>query len=154
MLTYGLLGAIAIRSASASASSTPGAGRAASAPSKRTPSTSSRWRRADEPLLERKLAGRRGEPGAEPLVGGRQQRRLEAEGERQPGRDRRERLAAAQRLRADEVQPEVAVAEPEPRLAAELADGLERVPGLVGAAPALRLVEPPGEGVEDRVEVG
>ena len=46
MLTNGLLGAIAIRSAASSASSTPGAGRAASAPSKRTPSTSSRWPRA------------------------------------------------------------------------------------------------------------
>ena len=59
-----------------------------------------------------------------------------------------------QRLRADEVQPEVEVAELEPVLAAELADGLERVPGLVRAPPAALLVVQPGERVEDRVEIG
>ena len=47
---------------------------------------------------------------------------------REPGGHGRERLAATQRLRAHEVEPEVAVAEPEPALAAELDHGLERVP--------------------------
>jgi hypothetical protein len=52
-LTYGFDGAITIASAFASASTTPGAGAAASAPSKRTPSTSSRCPRAgDFPFQE------------------------------------------------------------------------------------------------------
>ena len=52
------------------------------------------------------------------------------------------------------MEAEVAVAEPEPRLAAELAGRLERVPGLVGAAPAALLVGDARERVEDAVEVG
>src|SRR5262249_57289253 len=72
----------------------------------------------------------------------------------EPRGDRGERVAGAQRLRPHEVDAEVEVAEPEPALAAELGDGLERLPGLARAAPALRLVEAAGERVEDRVEVG
>ena len=72
----------------------------------------------------------------------------------EPRRDRRERLSAAQRLRADEMQPEVEVAEHEPALATPRSRRLERLPALPGPAPAaLRVVEP-GEAVEDRVEVG
>ena len=65
-----------------------------------------------------------------------------------------ERLAGAQRLRPHEVEPEIAVAEPEPVLAAERGDGGERLPGLSGAAPASLLVVQAGERVEDAVEVG
>jgi hypothetical protein len=58
-----------------------------------------------------------------------------------------------QRLRADEVQAEVAVAEPEPTLTTEASGLLERVPCLVGPSPASLLVGPPGQGVENAVEV-
>ena len=51
------------------------------------------------------------------------------------------------------MQPEVAIAEREPVLAAEPADGLERVPGLVAAPPAALLVGKARERVEDRVEI-
>ena len=60
----------------------------------------------------------------------------------------------AEGLRAHEVEAEVAVAEPEPRLAAERRGALERVPRLVRTAPAALLVGQAGERVEDRVEVG
>ena len=73
---------------------------------------------------------------------------------RQTSGDGRQRLPGPQRLRAHEVQPEIAVAEPEPVLAAELGHGLERVPRLVGPAPAAGLVGAPGQRVEDAVQVG
>ena len=60
----------------------------------------------------------------------------------------------AQQLGAHEVQADVAVAEPEPGLAAELRDRLERLPRLAGAAPAALLVGEPRQRVEDAVEVG
>ena len=65
-----------------------------------------------------------------------------------------ERLAGAERLGADEVEAQVEIAEPEPRLPAERAHGLEHAPRLVRAAPAAALVVETGERVEDRVEVG
>ena len=49
-------------------------------------------------------------------------------------------IAVAQELRAHEMQADVAVAELEPGLAAELRDRSERLPGLVGPAPAALLV--------------
>src|SRR5215472_17229559 len=52
------------------------------------------------------------------------------------------------------MEPEVAIAEREPVLATELADGRERTPRLVAAAPTALLVGQPRERVEDRVEVG
>src|SRR5436190_2621509 len=52
------------------------------------------------------------------------------------------------------MKPEVAVAEPEPVLAAECRDRLQRVPRLVRAPPAALVVVQPGEGVEHAVEVG
>ena len=68
-------------------------------------------------------------------------------------RDGRERLAAAQRLGADEVQAEVAVAEREPVLAAERRGALQRLPRLAGTPPAALLVVEAGQRVEHRVEV-
>ena len=69
-------------------------------------------------------------------------------------RDRRQRLAGAQPPRALDVRREVAVAEPEPGLAAERLQRRHEGPGLVAPAPAaLRMVEP-GERVDQRVEVG
>ncbi len=108
---------------------------------------------ADEPLLEREVAGRGLEPRAQPVVGRGQQRRHEPERRRELTRDAGERLAVAQLLRADEVEPEVAVAELEPRVGPEAARLPERVPGLVLATPAALLVQAAGERVEDRVEV-
>ena len=49
---------------------------------------------------------------------------------------------------------EVAVAEAEPRLGAEVAHGLEAAEGLAREAPAPLDIEPAGERVGDRVEVG
>ena len=108
----------------------------------------------DEPLLEREAPGRRVDPGAEAVVGRRQDRGLDPERPREPGGDGRKRLAGAQRLRANEVEAEIAVAEPEPVLAAEGRDRAERFPRLAGPAPAALLVVEAGEGVEDAVEVG
>jgi hypothetical protein len=51
------------------------------------------------------------------------------------------------------MEPEVAVAEAEPVLAAELGDRRERVPRLGGAAPAALFVGAAGEGVEHAVEI-
>ena len=109
---------------------------------------------ADEPLLEGKLAGRRPDPGAQTVVGRGQDRRPDAQSRRKPRRHRRERLAARERLGANEVQADVAVAEPEPALPAEPRSLLERVPRLVRAPPAALVVPDPGEPVEHAVEVG
>ena len=108
----------------------------------------------DEPLLEREAPGRRVDPGAEAVVGRRQDRGLDSERPREPGGDGRQGLAFAQRLCANEVEAEVAVAEPEPVLAAEGRHGCERLPRLAGPAPAALLVVEACEGVEDAVEVG
>ena len=108
----------------------------------------------DEPLLERKAAGRRVDPGAQPVVRRRQDRGLDPEGLCESRRDRRERLSRTQSLAAHEVEPEIAVAEPEPVLPAERGDGAERFPRLARPAPAAFLVVQPGERVEDAVEVG
>ena len=108
----------------------------------------------DEPLLELKAPGRRVDPRAQTIVGGRQDRRFDPERAREPGGDGGERLAGPQRLRPDEVEAEIAVAEPEPVLAAERGDRPERLPRLAGAPPAALLVVEPGERVEDAVEVG
>ena len=72
----------------------------------------------DEPLLEGERAGRRIDPRPERIVGGGQQRHRDAKSLCQPACHRREQLTGAQRLRTDEVETEVAVAELEPRLAA------------------------------------
>jgi hypothetical protein len=109
---------------------------------------------ADEPLLEGELAGRSLEPGAQPVVGGGKERGLEPERGREPSGDTRERFAAAQPLGADQMQPEIAVAEPKSGLGAELVRGADRLPRLVLAPPAALLVEPAGERVEDRVQIG
>ena len=45
------------------------------------------------------------------------------------------------------MQTEIAIAEPEPRFAAELRDGRERIPRLVGAAPAALLAATPAGGI-------
>ena len=152
MLTYGLEGAITIASAPARASSTPGAGARVALEANAVDLVA--VAAGDEPLLERKAAGRRVDPGAQPIVRRREDRRLDAESPREARRHRRERLSGAQSLRAHEVEPEIAVAEPEPVLAAERGDRPERLPRLACAAPAALLVVQPGERVEDAVEVG
>ena len=88
------------------------------------------------------------------VVGGGQERRVEPERHGDPDRRLAQRHARAEQLRADEVQAEVAIAEPEPGLAAELGHRLERTPALVGAPPPSHVVGAAGERVEDAVEVG
>ena len=149
----GLLGAMTISSAPSSASSTPGAGVAVASPSKRTRSTSSRCCRATNHSWNGK------EPAgvsihvrsASSVAGSSVTSTPRAC--RQPAGHRRQRLAAAQRLRADEVEAEVAVAELEPRLSAEPGDDFHRLPGLVRPPPPALLVRDAGERVEDAVEV-
>ena len=110
---------------------------------------------ADEPVLERKRAGRSLDDRAQAVVGRREEADLQPERGRDPGGDARQLLAGAQRLRAHEVQAEVAVAELEPRLVvAELLRRLQGVPGLAAPAPAALLVVKVGERVEQAVEVG
>ena len=116
MLTNGLLGAITIRSADSSASSTPrrsarlvGALEADAVYLVLVPA-------ADEPLLERELSRGRVDPRAQAVVGRRQQDRFDPERASETSGHGGARVAAAQRLRAREVQPEVAVAELKPRL--------------------------------------
>ena len=70
------------------------------------------------------VVGRRQEPGREPAALG------------EPRRHGRERLARAERLRADEMEAEVEVAEHEPALAAPGPRRLERLPRLPGPPPA------------------
>ena len=94
----------------------------------------------DEPLLEREAAGGSVDPRAKEVVSRGENRRLDAEGPHQAAGHGGERLAGTEGLRADEVEADVAVAELEPRLAAELAHRLERVPRLVGSAPTPFLV--------------
>src|SRR5205823_12945025 len=83
----------------------------------------------DEPFLELKLSRGGLDPGAQPIVGGGQERRPYPERLRDPPGDEGERLACAQRLRAHEMEAEIEVAEPEPRLAVQRGDALEHCPG-------------------------
>ncbi len=108
----------------------------------------------DEPLLEDERAVRGDEVRAERIVGGRQQARGEARLADEGRRHRGERLAATERVRADEVKTEVEVTEHEPPLPAPGPCGLERPPGLAGTAPAALRVVQAREGVQHRVEVG
>ena len=119
MLTYGFEGAIRIASAASSASSTPGAGARVALEANAVDLVA--VAAGDEPLLEREAPGRRVDPRAKPVVGRRQDRGLDPERAREPGGDGGERLARAERLRPDEMEAEIAVAEPEPVLAAERA---------------------------------
>ena len=71
-------------------------------------------RARDEPLLEGEAPVRRLEPRTQPAVGRGKDRRLDAERRGELRRDGRERRTFPQSLRADGVQPEVAVAEAKP----------------------------------------
>ncbi len=66
----------------------------------------------------------------------------------------RERQTRAQQLAAHEVQTDVAITEPEPRLAAERGDRVERLPALAGPAPPTLFVGEARERVEDAVQIG
>ncbi len=153
--TYGLLGAITISSALSSASSTPGAGLRLRRPGvvervDLVPVTS-----RDEPLLKRERAGRSLDERTQRVVRRGQQGAL-----RSPRAvaslcgDLGERHTFTQELCAHEMQPEIAIAEPEPGVAAHGANGFERVPRLAGPAPAAFVVGEAGERIEDAVEVG
>ena len=161
--TTGLLGGRSTTSARRIASSTPGAAVARS-----SPATTKRLRRdgrlvADPPLLEvdRALAALLvvdDDVGLDRHVGHRQQLDAllgQAPAGRQPRGDLAERGTLPEPLRAHDVGADVEVAEREPlrdrTVGGELA--LHAV-ALVGAAPALALVDAAAERVEERVDVG
>ena len=154
MLTNGLLGAIAIRSADVERVEHAGRGARLAGALEADAVDLVLVPAADEPLLERELSGGRGDPRPQAVVGRGQQDRFDPERASQASGHGGQRLAAAQRLGPREVQPEVAVAELEPRLGPGLGRRVARVPGLLRAAPALGLVENARERVEDRVQVG
>ena len=121
-----------------------------------TASTSSAVAARDEPLLERERAGGRVEPGAEPVVGGGQERAATT-----PSRaaiSRRDRARAGRRARRACVRTRCRPRSRSPSRnqlsppsAATVSSACQR---LVRAAPAALLVGEPGERVDDRVEVG
>ncbi len=108
----------------------------------------------DEPLLEREPPGRRRDVRAKPIVRRRQDPCGDACSERERRGHLRERRRVRSASRAHEVEPDVAVAEPEPVLPSPARRRLERVPGLAGSPPAALGVDEPAERVEEAVEVG
>src|SRR5439155_19294308 len=92
--------------------------------------------------------------GSEPIVGSREDRRLDPERGGEPRCCRGERIAAAEALRPRKMKAEIAVAEPEPRVGAERGGRLERRPGLARATPTALLVGDSGKRVEQRVQIG
>ena len=154
MLTYGLLGAITIRSRRRERLEHARRGPRAS-PSKRTASTSSRWPRADEPLLEGEAAGGRLEPGAQPVVGrgqdGRARRRARARGARVTPRAARPRAAPACARGGARGRGRRAGTSPRRRAPATVSSAFH----VSSARPQPRSSSfRPGERVEDGVEVG
>ena len=156
----GFDGQITIVSAVRSASSTPGAGRAVSAPSKRTDDDRRLGALADEPLLHRELVGRGRRARATVM---RVRTRSSVIGRRRTSRPHARVISAvtsesvrarAQALRAEEVGREVLVAEAEPRGHVVAGERVERRERLAFEAPALRGVRRAGERVGDGVEVG
>ena len=108
----------------------------------------------DVPLLERERAGGGHDLCSQMVVGRGDDPRLDAHALAEPPRHLRQRDAIPELARADEVEPEVEVAEAEPVLAAPLRRRPERVPRLAGTAPAALVVDEPGERVEEAVEIG
>ena len=155
----GFDGAMTTHSASAIASSTPGAGLASSAPSKRMARTGTECCRCTKYSWKPISVGRPSSPSMVSMVRSRSsvagsRRELEPPTGRDLGGDLRERRALAPAGRAVEVGAEVAVAEVEPRGAAEPSERLHRLPRLAGQAPAPLGVDLAGERVGDRVEIG
>src|SRR5438034_443865 len=109
---------------------------------------------AHEVLLEREPAVRRPDPRAHGLVAHGEDARRHAQTTAQLGHHRRERQALAERARPVEMRGEVAVAQVEPRLGAEVAHRLEAAERLSRQAPAARRVQPARERVHHGVEVG
>ena len=109
---------------------------------------------ADHELLERAPAGGRADPGAHGVVAHRQHPRAHADRLVQ-ARERRRRLQAVllAQPRALQAPREVAVAEVEPHLVAELAQRVHHREGVVAQAPAAR-VDQVGQPEGDEVRVG
>ena len=133
--TYGLLGAITRRSASAIASTTPGAGDAVLRADDVDRVDLVCVAAGDEPLLEWEPPGRSQEIRPEGSVGRRENRDVEPDVTGKPLGDRRERLAGAHRLGANEMETQIEIAEQEPALAAPLLRRFERTPALTGSPP-------------------
>ena len=150
--TTGLEGQITIASASAIACRSPGAGRAESMPSISMRVDLLGGPVAHQVLLEGPLPRRRRDAGAHRLVGHRQHGRLDAQARADLGRDRRETEALAHAQGAVDMGRQVAVAEPEPRLAPVGGEALQAAEGVRGVAPAA-LGDHPRQHVGADVEV-
>src|SRR2546428_800281 len=109
---------------------------------------------APEIRRERERTGGGPDPRGPGLVAHRENARRHAQATAQLGRHRRERSTLAERARPVEMRGEVAVAQVEPRLGAEVAHRLEAAERLAREAPAAGRVEPTRERVHHGVEVG
>src|SRR2546426_2040579 len=109
---------------------------------------------AHEIFLEREPTVGGPDPRAHGLVAHRENASRHAQATAQLGRHRRERSTLAERARPVEMRGEVAVAQVEPRLGAEVAHRLEAAERLAREAPAAGRVEPTRERVHHGVEVG
>ena len=105
-------------------------------------------------VLEGELAVRRAHDGGDACVGGGQDGRVHAEGARQFGHDGVHGAALAQQARAVHGGGEVAVAEVEPAVVAEAAQGVRHGEGVAREPPAGFGVDHAREGVDDDVDVG
>ena len=158
MLTTGLDGGNSTKSAALIASSTPGAGRAAAAPSSMISAAGHRRVQPDPPLLEvhGPAAARlvQHHVGLHPVIGHRQQRHPRLPPLAQPPGHRAERLARGQQRGPGDVRGEVPVAQAEPvrTNAVGRQFGQHRV-GLTGPAPALLLVDAAAQRVHHGVQV-
>ena len=116
----------------------------------------------DEVVLEADLGPGRAQrarlgqrdPGAQRVVGHGQQPHRDAAPAGQLGRHRAQRRAGAQPARPEQVRGQVAVAQPEPVLAAQPGQLVHDGPALAGHAPSGLAVVHAGQGVGDGVEVG
>src|SRR4029453_14047542 len=107
-----------------------------------------------EPLLEGQLAVLDGDPRTEPVVCRREEAGRDPQRASEALRDRREQLAALERLPTGEVKAEIPVAELKPGVGAEVGGGLQGVPGLVRASPSPSFVPDASKRVEESVDVG
>ena len=143
----GLEGPITIARAAAIASSASGAGRAAATPSNSTPSTGAARASAYQVLLQRPPATGVANSRAHLVVAHREHAAGDAERLAQDAERLRQPRALGQPRRALHAHSEVAVAEVEPHVLAQLSQALHHLEGVVAQAPAA-LVDAVGQPVD------
>ena len=162
METTGFDGQTTMVSACTRDSITPGAGRAAVCPLEADAPDGHVVAETDEVVLEADLRPGRaqrtglgqGDPGAQPVVGHRQQPHRHAAPVAQRRGHRAQGLAGPQPARPVQMRRQVAVAEPEPVLTPESGQLVHDRPALTRHAPSGVPVVHAGERVGDGVEVG